>query len=71
MTGKATRRYKDYYDARAEGDPYEVGDRVWRMVHFIKKGRSKKLSASWEGPYVIVKKITDAVYRMKKENGRK
>lgn len=67
----ATRRYKDYYDTTAAGAPYKTGDRVWRMVHYRKKGRSKKLSALWEGPYMVIKKITDVVYRLKKEGGRK
>ena len=36
-----------------------------------KKGTSSKLSPKWEGPYVIIKRITDVVYRIKKEKGRK
>ena len=26
----ATRRYRDYYDARTSGDTYQIGDKVWR-----------------------------------------
>ena len=67
----ATRRYRDYYDARTSGDTYQIGDKVWRQSHVRKKGTSSKLSPKWEGPYVIIKRITDVVYRIKKEKGRK
>ena len=67
----ATQWYRDYYDARTSGDTSQIGDKVWRQSHVRKKGTSSKLSPKWEGPYVIVKRITDDVYRMKKEKGRK
>lgn len=70
-TGVASRRYKDYYDARAAGNPYKVGDRVWRQVPAIKKGLSRKLARPWQGPYIIIKKISDVVYRLQKEGGRR
>ena len=35
------------------------------------KAPSSKLSPKWEGLYVIIKKITDVVHRIKKEKGRK
>uniref|UniRef100_A0A5S6Q0Y0 RNA-directed DNA polymerase n=1 Tax=Trichuris muris TaxID=70415 RepID=A0A5S6Q0Y0_TRIMR len=50
---------KTYYDRRRYGDPFQNGDRVWLAVP--QKG---KISARWDGPFVIKKKITDHVYRL-------
>uniref|UniRef100_A0A5S6QPX8 RNA-directed DNA polymerase n=1 Tax=Trichuris muris TaxID=70415 RepID=A0A5S6QPX8_TRIMR len=50
---------KNYYDRRRYGNPFQNGDRVWLAVP--QKG---KISARWDGPFVIKKKITDHVYRL-------
>jgi hypothetical protein len=70
-TGKSTQRYKEYYDAKANGKPFEIGDRVWLHVPYVKKGKSLKLSRPWTGPYVVMKKLSDLVYRIQMENNKK
>ena len=66
------RRYKDYYDSRVSGQPYHVGDKVWLYQPTARKGISKKLGRPWEGPYTVVKVISEAIYRIKKNGtGRK
>ena len=67
----ATRRYKVYYDARGTRNPVKVGDRVWRNVSYVKKELTRKLARPWHGPYIIIKKLSDVVYHIKKEDGRK
>ena len=59
------------YDARSTGNPFKVGDRVWRHVSYVKRGLTRKLARPWHGPYVIIKKLSDVVYHIKKEDGRK
>mgnify|MGYP005985344927 FL=1 len=42
--------------------PRKVCDR-----NFCKKGRGPKLSPDWEGPYTVVSRINDVVYRIQRE----
>lgn len=57
---------KRRYDMKAAAVKYDVGSGVWLHNPQRKKGRSPKLSRSWEGPYVVVKQINDVVVRIKK-----
>ena len=36
-TGKSAQRYREYYDAKAYGKPFEVGDQVWLHIPYVKK----------------------------------
>ena len=63
-TQKACNRYKDYYDAKAKEATYKVGDKVWLHVPVVKKGKNLKLSRPWQGPYTVVKRLSDVVYRI-------
>ena len=59
------KRQKRLYDAKVKGKPYAVGDRVW-LYHFVRKiGLNPKLQSHWKGPYVVIKRISDSVYRIK------
>ena len=51
---KSTQRYKDYYDRKANGKSFKVGDKVWLFQPHSRKRISRKLSRSWEGPYTAV-----------------
>ncbi|VEN42942.1 unnamed protein product [Callosobruchus maculatus] len=44
---------------------------VERMNRTKRRGLSPKLQNSWEGPYEVVKRINDVIYRIKKANGGK
>ena len=68
---KASERYKDYYDVKEKDTTYNVGDKVWLHVPFVKKGKNLKLSQPWQGPYTIVKKISDVVYRIEKNANKR
>ena len=70
-TNRAAQRYKDYYDAKSHGVPYDVGDRVWLHIPHVKKGKTKKLTRPWHGPYVVIKRISDVVYRIELEGSRR
>ena len=56
------RRQKNLYDRKVAGAPYCVGDLVWLHSPAIARGSSRKLHCPWQGPYKIVKVITDVIY---------
>ncbi len=45
---------------------FDAGDQVWFYNPQRKKGISPKMQPNWEGLYVIVKRINDCVYRIRK-----
>ncbi|KAJ8971655.1 hypothetical protein NQ317_009216, partial [Molorchus minor] len=59
-------RLKTRYDARSNNSGYQAGDEVWLYNPARKKGRSLKLQKSWEGPYTVIKRINDLVYRIQR-----
>jgi len=63
-TGMKQERQKDYYDKRVHGKPFSVGDQVWLHSPVVPRGKSKKLHHPWIGPWIIVKRLSDAVYRV-------
>lgn len=55
---------KTRYDIRANTHAFKEGDQVWLHNPRRKKGVSPKLTSDWEGPYSVLKKINDVVYRI-------
>jgi len=47
-------RSKDYYDKGTEVMKIEVGDKVLLYDETVRRGRSRKLSSQWIGPYEVV-----------------
>ena len=62
--GHQLQKQKVHYDARTEGDPFEDGDWVWLHHPAVPKGKSRKLHRPWTGPYRVVKRLSEAVYRL-------
>ena len=58
-------RAKARYDLRASTRQYAPGDHVWLYNPQRKKGVSPKLTCPWRGPYTIITRINDVVYRVK------
>ena len=59
-------RMKTRYDLRANSAGFQEGDLVWLYNPARTKGRSPKLQRHWEGPYTVVKRINDVVYRIQR-----
>ena len=57
---------KAKYDRQANAVSFKEGEQVWLYNPQRKKGRSPKLQKDWEGPYRVIKKINDVVYRIQK-----
>jgi hypothetical protein len=57
-------RMKTRYDKLTNSTGYQEGDSVWLYRPTRTKGKSPKLQSSWEGPYKVVTRINDVVYRI-------
>ncbi len=52
------------YNDKAHGKPFEQGDLVWLHSTVVPKGVGRKLHHPWTGPFRVVKKLSDSVYRL-------
>ena len=59
-------RMKRWYDVRIVASTFGSGDLVWLHNPQRKKGISPKLRRPWEGPYVVVERLNDVVYRIQR-----
>lgn len=64
-------RMKTRYDTRATRQHFNEGDRVWLFNPSRRRGLSPKLQRNWEGPYTIMKKLNDVVFRIRKSPSTK
>jgi hypothetical protein len=45
---------KEYYDKNTKEATFKVGDKVLLYDETVRRGRSKKLSSQWLGPYEVI-----------------
>ena len=62
----ASDRMKARYDQLANSAGYQEGDKVWLYRPTRKRGKSPKLQTCWEGPYNIITRINDVIYRIQR-----
>ena len=62
--GNKRARQKEFYDRRVHGQLFSPGDLVWLNNLAVPHGRAKKLHCPWTGPYRIIARLSDAVYRI-------
>ncbi|KAJ8940314.1 hypothetical protein NQ318_014388 [Aromia moschata] len=62
----ASDRMKETYDINANDGRYQPGNQVCLYNPQRRRGLSPKLQSSWEGPYEVVTRINDVVYRIQK-----
>ena len=62
---------KELYDKRIHEDPHKPGDLVWLYNPAVPKGRVKKFHCPWTGPYQVLKKPSDATYKIKNVRSHK
>ncbi|GBM40817.1 Retrovirus-related Pol polyprotein from transposon 412 [Araneus ventricosus] len=67
----ASERMKTRYDSGATGHHFKEGDQVWMYNPKRRRGLSPKLQHNWEGPYTIVKKLNDVIYRVQRSPNAK
>ena len=61
---KSARRQKRNYDRGIAGKKLGTGQFVWLFNPAKKKGLAPKLQCRWEGPYLIVGKLSDVTFRV-------
>ncbi|GBL98740.1 hypothetical protein AVEN_202186-1 [Araneus ventricosus] len=64
-------RKKTHYDSGATEHHFKKGDVVWMYNPKRRRGLSPKLQQNWEGPYTIVKKLNDVIYRVQRSPNAK
>ncbi|UYV64719.1 K02A2.6-like [Cordylochernes scorpioides] len=67
----ASHRMKTHYDLKANHEGFKESDLVWMFNPKRKRGLSPKLTPMWEGPYKVVKRINDLVYRIQRSSKAK
>lgn len=55
---------KNYYDRNINFTEFSVGEIVWFHNPVRKQGLSLKFQRPWKGPYVIVEKLNDVLYKI-------
>jgi len=68
---QASDRMKTVYDRNAADGGYKSGDQVWLFSPYRKKGLSPKLQKQWTGPCIVLTRINDLIYRIKKPDGKR
>lgn len=63
---QASEKMKTRYDRKSNQTRFEEGSFVWLHNPMRRKGKSPKLSPSWEGPYKVVSRINDVTYRIQR-----
>ena len=69
--GHKLERQKELYNRKAHGDPFQSGDLVWLHSPAVARGQCRKLHRPWTGPYHIVRRMSDAVYRVRNTQARR
>ena len=64
-------KMKSWYDNRVHAVEFQPGERVWLFQPRRVKGKCPKLQADWEGPYTVVDRINDVVYRIQRSRRKK
>ena len=65
---EAQKNMKRNYDLRILERNYKEGDVVYALDNTAIKGKSRKLSAPWNGPGIILEKITSYLFRAQIRN---
>ena len=62
--GEQLDRQKELYDRKTHGEQFKQGDLVRLHTPVVSRGKSRKLHRPWTGPYRVVKRLSEAVYRI-------
>lgn len=62
----ASEKMKARYDRKCNSAGFKENELVWLYNPIRKKGKCPKLQRDWQGPYKIVTRINDVVYRIKR-----
>jgi hypothetical protein len=60
----ARQKSKEYFDTKSKEIQIDIGDKVLLYDETVQRGRSKKLSNQWMGPYEVIE--VDKINAIKK-----
>ena len=63
-TGQSIRRQKRYHDTKLSFETFEKGDQVYVYFPVKKVGSSSKFTSFWRGPFQIISKESDVLYKV-------
>lgn len=63
-TGKSMNRQKKLHDHKLSYETFKVSDHVYVYFPVKKIGCSSKLTSYWRGPYQVIEKISDVLYKV-------
>ena len=58
------KRQKRYHDENLSFETFEAGDKVYVYFPVKKVGCSSKLTSYWRGPYQVLDKLSDSLYKV-------
>jgi len=61
-------RTKARYDCKARQTLFQEGQKVWLFNPRREKRKAPKLQSNWEGPYVVIKKLSEVVFCIRKSS---
>jgi len=67
---KSHQKNKAYYDKKAKERKFEVNDKVLLFSPAKKAGRCHKFRLFWQGPYIVVQKLSDLNYKIVNKKGK-
>ena len=53
------------YSSNTKLNRHNPGDAVWHAIPKHQIGKNSKLDKKWVGPYLVCRKISDVVYKIK------
>ena len=65
---EATAKAKKYYDRRQKAVSFKPGDLVYVYWPESGDGKAKKLLPKWRGPFKVINRMSDVVYRVRNDN---
>ena len=63
-------RQKSHHDQKTKGGKIDKGMFVWLAKKATKKGMSPKLDMKWHGPFLVIDKLSDVVFRIQQNGPR-
>jgi hypothetical protein len=67
---KSHQKNKVYYDKKAKKREFEVNDRVYLFCPAKKPGRCHKFRSFWQGPFVVVQKLSELNFKIVNKKGK-
>jgi hypothetical protein len=67
---KSRQKNKDYCDKKAKERNFEVNDMVPLFCPARKPGRDHKFRTFWQGPFIVLQKLSDLNYKIVENKGK-